>query len=82
MVAMVLAAATWWPWDLIASPEKGAEKTAQPSLVVLPFDTMDDDKEQAYLADGFSEDLTTALARIPGLFVVSDLFPSLSPVIG
>ena len=32
---------------------------------------MSDDKQQAYLADGFTEDLTTELARIPGLFVIS-----------
>ena len=44
---------------------------ARPSLVVLPFDNLSDDKEQGYLADGITEDLTTELARIPGLFVIS-----------
>ena len=43
----------------------------RPSLVVLPFDNLSDDKEQEYLANGFTEDLTTELARLPGLFVVS-----------
>ena len=43
----------------------------RPSLVVLPVDSLSDDKEQAYLADGITEDFTTALARIPGLFVIS-----------
>ena len=38
---------------------------------MLPFDNLSDDKAQGYLADGFTEDLTTELARIPGLFVVS-----------
>ena len=38
---------------------------------MLPFDNLSDDKEQEYLADGFTEDLTTELARVPGLFVVS-----------
>jgi adenylate cyclase len=42
-----------------------------PSLAVLPFANMSDDKEQGYVADGISEDLTTDLARVPGLFVVS-----------
>lgn len=41
------------------------------SLVVLPFDNLSDDKDQEYLADGLTEDLTTALAQLPGLFVVS-----------
>ena len=39
--------------------------------MVLPFDNLSDDKEQEYLANGFTEDLTTELARVPGLFVVS-----------
>jgi adenylate cyclase len=43
----------------------------KPSLVVLPFVNLSDDKEQGYLADGITEDLTTELARVPGLFVVS-----------
>jgi TolB-like protein/class 3 adenylate cyclase len=43
----------------------------RPSLVVLPFTNLGDDKEQGYLADGITEDLTTELARLPGLFVVS-----------
>jgi TolB-like protein/class 3 adenylate cyclase len=43
----------------------------KPSLVVLPFSNLSDDKEQGYLADGITEDLTTELARVPGLFVVS-----------
>jgi adenylate cyclase len=45
--------------------------TAAPSIVVLPFDNLSDDKEQGYLADGITEDLTTELAGVPGLFVIS-----------
>ncbi len=43
----------------------------KPSLVVLPFVNLSDDKEQGYLADGITEDLTTELARVPGLVVIS-----------
>jgi adenylate cyclase len=43
----------------------------KPSLVVLPFVNLSDDKEQGYLADGITEDLTTELARVPGLVVMS-----------
>jgi TolB-like protein/class 3 adenylate cyclase len=42
-----------------------------PSLVVLPFKNMSNDAEQGYLADGLTEDLTTDLARVPGLVVIS-----------
>jgi adenylate cyclase len=43
----------------------------KPSLVVLPFVNLSDDKEQGYLADGITEDVTTELARVPGLLVMS-----------
>jgi adenylate cyclase len=37
----------------------------------LPFANLSDDKEQGYLAEGMADDLTTELARVSGLFVVS-----------
>jgi adenylate cyclase len=43
----------------------------EPSLVVLPFDNMSDDPGQEYFSDGITEDLTTALSRVPGLFVIA-----------
>jgi adenylate cyclase len=43
----------------------------KPSLVVLPFVNMSSDPEQEYFADGITEDLTTELSRISGLFVIS-----------
>ena len=69
-----LAAAWWRPWEPPIRPAASAANAAadaRPSLVVLPFDNLSDDKEQEYLASGFTEDLTTELARVPGLFVVS-----------
>jgi TolB-like protein len=41
------------------------------SIVVLPFINLSDDREQQYFADAISEDLTTDLSRIPGMFVIS-----------
>ena len=76
-VALLLALGTLaWirPWTSateVAKVTGPAVTDARPSLVVLPFDSLSDDKEQAYLADGITEDLTTALARIPDLFVIS-----------
>jgi TolB-like protein len=35
----------------------------RPSIAVLPFANLSDDKEQAYLADGITEDIITALTR-------------------
>jgi adenylate cyclase len=43
----------------------------EPSIVVLPFANLSEDPEQAFLADGISEDLTTALSRLRWLFVIA-----------
>lgn len=45
--------------------------TDKPSIAVLPFDNLSGDPEQEYFADGITEDLTTDLSKISGLFVVA-----------
>jgi adenylate cyclase len=42
-----------------------------PSIAVLPFTNMSGDREQEYFSDGITDDLTTALSRIPNLFVIA-----------
>ncbi|MBB4003452.1 adenylate/guanylate cyclase domain-containing protein [Aurantimonas endophytica] len=76
LVLVLCAVGYWWAGSSPQTAEPGgnvavAATSAEPSLVVLPFDNIGDDKDQAYLADGMTEDLTTELARIPGLFVAS-----------
>ena len=41
------------------------------SIAVLPFNNMSGDPGYEHLADGMSEDLTTFMSRVPGLFVVA-----------
>jgi adenylate cyclase len=41
------------------------------SIVVLPFTSLSDDREQQYFADGITEDLTTNLSRLANMFVIS-----------
>jgi len=43
----------------------------KPSIAVLPFQNMSGDPEQEYFADGIVEDIITALARMPWLFVIA-----------
>jgi TolB-like protein/class 3 adenylate cyclase len=43
----------------------------KPSLAVLPFQSMSADPEQEYFADGMVEEITTAIARLPWLFVIA-----------
>src|ERR1700730_12039743 len=42
-----------------------------PSIAVLPFTNMSGDREQEYFSDGITDDLITALSRLPDLFVIA-----------
>jgi adenylate cyclase len=74
---VIAGGATYW-FKTQAPPEEqnSVENMAfplpdKPSLVVLPFANMSDDKEQEYFVDGLTEDLITDLSRVSGLFVIS-----------
>ena len=43
----------------------------KPSLAVLPFQNLSGHPEQEYFADGMVEEITTAIARLPWLFVIA-----------
>jgi TolB-like protein len=43
----------------------------KPSIVILPFQNMTGDAEQEYFVDGMVEEITTAIARLPWLFVIA-----------
>jgi len=43
----------------------------KPSLAVLPFENLTGDAEQEYFVDGMVEEITTAIARLPWLFVIA-----------
>jgi TolB-like protein/class 3 adenylate cyclase len=43
----------------------------KPSLAVLPFQNMTGDPEQGYFVDGVVEEITTAISRLPWLFVIA-----------
>ena len=49
----------------------GAALPDKPSLAVLPFENMTGDAEQEYFVDGMVEEITTAIARLPWLFVIA-----------
>ncbi|HET6220570.1 MAG TPA: tetratricopeptide repeat protein, partial [Dongiaceae bacterium] len=66
-VAVIGVAVTNWPRPV----PQPVQPEAAPSIAVLPFETMGGDAAQAYLADGITEALASALARTPGLLVIS-----------
>jgi TolB-like protein/Tfp pilus assembly protein PilF len=43
----------------------------KPSIAVLPFTNMSDDPKQEYFSDGITEEIITALSKIPKLFVIA-----------
>jgi TolB-like protein/Tfp pilus assembly protein PilF len=43
----------------------------KPSIAVLPFVNMSDDKSQEYFSDGLTEEIITALSKTPKLFVIA-----------
>ncbi len=70
MLALLLAMATftvWWG--------PGVDNRISPppplSIVVLPFKNLSGDPAQEYFSDGVSNDLSTELSRLPGLFVIA-----------
>lgn len=49
----------------------GLGKAPRLSIVVLPFENLSDDRSQDYLAEGITDDVTTDLARVAGMFVIA-----------
>jgi serine/threonine-protein kinase len=43
----------------------------KPSIAVLPFANLSSDPEQDYFSDGLTDEIITALARVPGLKVIA-----------
>ncbi len=43
----------------------------KPSIAVLPFDNMSGDPEQEYFSDGLTEEIITALSKVPKMFVIA-----------
>ena len=52
------------PLPALALPDK-------PSIAVLPFQNLSGDPSQEYFADGIAEEITAALARLRGFFVIA-----------
>jgi TolB-like protein/DNA-binding winged helix-turn-helix (wHTH) protein len=79
LAALVLGLALAWPrplgWALAltgsALPPRAPALPAEPSVVVLPFRDLSSDRARGYLAEAITEDLTSALGRFPGLFVIA-----------
>lgn len=77
VVTVVLLAGLgfWRPWEP-ATPSPSVSKqalpiSAKPTIAVLPFDNMSNDKEQEYFSDGLTEDLITDISKVSGVRVIA-----------
>jgi TolB-like protein len=78
VVVLVVAALAIWrvyfysPPDKVASVQRMAFPLPdKPSIAILPFVNMTNDSRQEVFCDGLSEDIITALSKVPKLFVIA-----------
>jgi len=82
LIALVAAANVLWQFYPHLRPSRPSvegvpkEKTAlalpdKPSIAVLPFVNMSADPKQEFFSDGITEDIITALSKVPMLFVIA-----------
>ena len=80
VAVLVVGAGAWAIWNFYFRPPPiepaSVEKMAyplpeKPSIAVLPFVNMSEDKEQEYFSDGITEEIITALSKTPQMFVIA-----------
>jgi adenylate cyclase len=78
VVVVGVAAVAIWKLSIgpasvrVASVEKMAFPLPdKPSIAVLPFTNMSDDPKQDFFSDGITEEIITALSKVPKLFVIA-----------
>lgn len=69
--ALLFVAAGLAGWHLRSSGSDETRPAPRLSIVVLPFADLSAKRDQQYLADGITEDLTTDLSRIADMLVIS-----------
>jgi adenylate cyclase len=68
---VVVGAGTWFVVKLRSNAGGNAASAGRTSIAVLPFNNMSGDPSQDYLSDGITEEILTALAHSPTLFVMA-----------
>jgi adenylate cyclase len=81
IIILVIVAIGLISWNIyLHQPKKvepaSTEKMAfplpdMPSIAVLPFDNLSNDPQQEYFSDGLTEEIITALSKVPKIFVIA-----------
>lgn len=69
-ISTLAVAVLWLGWDKLQRPAEPAA-TVDKSIAVLPFDDFSPEGNQAWFADGLTEEILNSLARTPDLQVAS-----------
>jgi len=80
-IVIVIAAGGLISWNIYLHQSKKVEAASldkmayplpdKPSIAVLPFDNLSGDPEQEYFTDGITENIITALSKVPAMFVIA-----------
>jgi adenylate cyclase len=79
VVVLILVAGALAIWNFYLRPpfEPASEERMafalpdKPSIAVLPFVNMSEDPKQEYFSDGLTEEIITALSKVPKVFVIA-----------
>src|SRR5512139_3119852 len=80
VIVAALGTITFTIWKTHLRPDPGAVASKDkmafplpdvPSIAVMPFVNMSEDPKQEFLCDGMTDEIITALSKVPRLFVIS-----------
>jgi len=81
IITLVIVAGSLIGWNIYLHQAKKIEPASldkmayplpdRPSIAVLPFDNLSGDPEKEFFSDGLSEEIITALSKVPKLFVIA-----------
>ena len=81
IIVLLMVAGGMVGWNIYLHQSKKVEPASvekmvfplpeKPSIAVLPFTNIGDDPDQEYFSDGITEEIITALSKIPKLFVIA-----------
>ena len=81
IITLVMVVVGLVSWNIYLQQSKKVEPASvekmafplpdRPSIAVLPFDNLSSDTNQDYFCDGLTENMITALSKIPDLFVIA-----------
>ncbi|MHC4459181.1 MAG: adenylate/guanylate cyclase domain-containing protein [Planctomycetota bacterium] len=81
IISLVIVAGGLIGWNVYLHQAKKIEPASlermayplpdKPSIAVLPFDNLSGGPEQEYFSDGITEEIITALSKVPNLFVIA-----------